>query len=64
MIFAYGTAAVLFFGHLFFPQPRPFDQHPRRICDLCRLLARPIGGIVFGHIGDKVGRKKRWWPPS
>ncbi len=63
--FAYGTAAVLFFGHLFFPSHDPLISTLAAFATYAvGFLARPIGGIVFGHIGDKVGRKKRWWPPS
>lgn len=57
--FAYGTAAVLFFGHLFFPSSDPLISTLAAFATYAvGFLARPIGGIVFGHIGDKVGRKK------
>lgn len=57
--FAYGTAAVLFFGHLFFPSTDPLIGTLAAFATYAvGFLARPIGGIVFGHIGDKVGRKK------
>lgn len=57
--FAYGTAAVLFFGHLFFPSTDPLVSTLAAFATYAvGFLARPIGGIVFGHIGDKVGRKK------
>ncbi|WP_413736793.1 MFS transporter [Sodalis sp. RH21] len=57
--FAYGTAAVLFFGHLFFPSADPLVSTLAAFATYAvGFLARPIGGIVFGHIGDKVGRKK------
>ncbi len=57
--FAYGTAAVLFFGHLFFPSHDPLISTLAAFATYAvGFLARPIGGIVFGHIGDKVGRKK------
>ncbi|NDL63338.1 MFS transporter [Acerihabitans arboris] len=57
--FAYGTAAVLFFGHLFFPSTDPLISTLAAFATYAvGFLARPIGGIVFGHIGDKVGRKK------
>lgn len=57
--FAYGTAAVLFFGHLFFPSDDPFISTLAAFATYAvGFFARPIGGIVFGHIGDKVGRKK------
>ena len=55
----YGTAAVLFFGHLFFPSHDPLISTLAAFATYAvGFLARPIGGIVFGHIGDKVGRKK------
>lgn len=57
--FAYGTAAVLFFGHLFFPSDDPLISTLAAFATYAVFfLARPLGGIVFGHIGDKVGRKK------
>ncbi|WP_413740389.1 MFS transporter [Sodalis sp. RH14] len=57
--FAYGTAAVLFFGHLFFPSNDPLVSTLAAFATYAvGFLARPVGGIVFGHIGDKVGRKK------
>ncbi|WP_130835634.1 MFS transporter [[Erwinia] mediterraneensis] len=57
--FAYGTAAVLFFGHLFFPSDNPLISTLAAFATYAvGFLARPVGGIIFGHIGDKVGRKK------
>lgn len=57
--FAYGTAAVLFFGQLFFPSNDPFISTLAAFATYAvGFFARPIGGIVFGHMGDKVGRKK------
>lgn len=57
--FAYGTAAVLFFGHLFFPSENPLISTLAAFATYAvGFLARPLGGIVFGHMGDKVGRKK------
>lgn len=57
--FAYGTAAVLFFGHLFFPSDNPLVSTLAAFASYAvGFLARPVGGIIFGHIGDKVGRKK------
>ncbi|GAA3579302.1 MFS transporter [Gibbsiella quercinecans] len=57
--FAYGTAAVLFFGQLFFPNADPLISTLAAFATYAvGFLARPLGGIVFGHIGDKVGRKK------
>lgn len=57
--FAYGTAAVLFFGQLFFPSDNPLVSTLAAFATYAvGFLARPVGGIIFGHIGDKVGRKK------
>jgi metabolite-proton symporter len=57
--FLYGTAAALVFNKLFFPN---FDPLVGTILAFATFsvgfLARPIGGIVFGHFGDKIGRKK------
>lgn len=57
--FIYGTAAALVFPTLFFP-----DDMPRYVALIASFstfavgfLARPIGGVVFGHFGDRVGRK-------
>jgi metabolite-proton symporter len=57
--FIYGTAAALVFPTLFFS-----DDMPRYVSLLASFstfavgfLARPVGGVVFGHFGDRVGRK-------
>ena len=58
--FLYGTAAALVFPTLYFPA----DLSPlvALIASFSTFavgfLARPIGGVVFGHFGDRVGRKK------
>lgn len=56
--YIYGTAAVLVFPVLFFP---PSDPTAARLASLATFgiafLARPIGSAVFGHFGDRVGRK-------
>lgn len=56
--FIYGTAAALIFNKLFFPA---FDPLTGTLASFATytvgFLARPLGGIVFGHFGDKVGRK-------
>ncbi|MBU8816802.1 MHS family MFS transporter [Mycolicibacterium goodii] len=56
--FLYGTAAALIFSPLFFPAVSPaigliaaFGTYA------VGFLARPLGGIIAGHIGDRVGRK-------
>ena len=57
--FLYGTAAALVFPVLFFPEDLP--AYVALIASFSTFavgfLARPIGGIVFGHFGDRVGRK-------
>ncbi|WP_166037672.1 MFS transporter [Sphingosinicella sp. YJ22] len=57
--FLYGTAATLVFGTLFFPATgNPLDGIIAAFATYAvGFIARPLGGIVFGHIGDKVGRK-------
>ncbi|MBP8231330.1 MAG: MHS family MFS transporter [Rhizorhabdus sp.] len=57
--FLYGTAATLVFGKLFFPQTgNELDGIIAAFGTYAvGFIARPLGGIVFGHIGDKVGRK-------
>lgn len=58
--FVYGTAAALVFPKLFFPATlSPFVAQIAAFSTFAvGFLARPIGGAVFGHIGDLVGRKK------
>ncbi|WP_106639158.1 MFS transporter [Allosphingosinicella vermicomposti] len=57
--FLYGTAATLVFGKLFFPQTgNELDGIIAAFATYAvGFLARPLGGIVFGHIGDRIGRK-------
>ena len=54
----YGTAAALVFGNLFFPK---FDPLTGTLASLgtfaVGFFARPLGGILFGHFGDRIGRK-------
>jgi len=56
--FLYGTAAALVFNKLFFPT---FDPMIGTLLAFATLglgfVARPLGGLVFGHYGDKIGRK-------
>ena len=56
--FLYGTAAALVFNKLFFPR---FDPLVGTILAFATFavgfVARPIGGVVFGHYGDRIGRK-------
>jgi MHS family shikimate/dehydroshikimate transporter-like MFS transporter len=56
--FIYGTASGLIFGHLFFPGASPAIGTIAAFATFgVGFLARPIGGIVFGHYGDRAGRK-------
>jgi MHS family shikimate/dehydroshikimate transporter-like MFS transporter len=56
--FLYGTAAALVFGALFFPQADPLTGTLLAFATFSvGFVARPLGGIVFGHYGDRVGRK-------
>ncbi|MFJ3186969.1 MFS transporter [Streptomyces halstedii] len=56
--FIYGTAAALALGDLFFPSLSPTAQTLSAFATFAvGFLARPLGGILFGHIGDRVGRK-------
>jgi MHS family shikimate/dehydroshikimate transporter-like MFS transporter len=56
--FVYGTAAALIFPKLFFPQFSPFAGTMASFATFgVGLIARPVGGVVFGHFGDRVGRK-------
>lgn len=58
--FLYGTASALVFGQLFFRQTdRPIDGIIAAFALYAvGFLARPLGGLVFGHYGDKFGRKR------
>ncbi|MER6902124.1 MFS transporter, partial [Amycolatopsis sp. NPDC000740] len=57
--YAYSTAASLVFGKLFFPEgTSPLVGLMASFATYAvGFLARPLGGIVFGHFGDRVGRK-------
>ncbi|TXS22082.1 MFS transporter [Streptomyces sp. adm13(2018)] len=57
--FLYGSAAALVFNTLFFPTADPLvGTLIAFITYAIGFAARPLGGIVFGHFGDKIGRKK------
>jgi metabolite-proton symporter len=57
--FLYGSAAALVFGPLFFPDSEPAAATLLAFGTYAvGFAARPLGGIVFGHFGDRVGRKK------
>ncbi|WP_150301254.1 MFS transporter [Pseudomonas profundi] len=56
--YVYATAAVLVFPHLFFP---PGNETTALLASFAifgaAMIARPLGAVFFGHLGDKVGRK-------
>ena len=57
--FLYGSAAALVFPALFFPESDPVTGTLLAFGTYAvGFAARPLGGIVFGHFGDRVGRKK------
>jgi MFS transporter, MHS family, shikimate and dehydroshikimate transport protein len=54
----YAASAALVFGHLFFPELSPLAGTLAAFATYAiGFFARPIGGIIFSHYGDKVGRK-------
>ncbi|BBB00861.1 putative transporter [Actinacidiphila reveromycinica] len=56
--FAYGTAASLVFGSVFFPNSSPSNGTLASFATFgVGFAARPIGGFVFSHFGDRLGRK-------
>jgi MFS family permease len=56
--YIYGTAAALVFGPLFFPSESPSAQLMLSFMSFgLAFFARPVGAIVFGHYGDRIGRK-------
>ncbi|CAM05850.1 metabolite-proton symporter [Saccharopolyspora erythraea NRRL 2338] len=57
--FLYGSAAALVFNKLFFPAGDPLiGTMLAFITYAVGFVARPLGGLVFGHYGDRLGRKK------
>jgi len=57
--FLYGSAAALVFNKLFFPESDPLTGTLLAFATYAiGFVARPLGGLVFGHHGDKLGRKK------
>lgn len=56
--FIYGTASALVFSKLFFPAEDEFLSKMASLGSFAvGFFARPLGGIVFGHFGDRIGRK-------
>lgn len=57
--FLYGTAAALVFNKLFFPAEDPLVGTMLAFATYALgFVARPLGGVVFGHFGDRIGRKR------
>ncbi|MEV4397580.1 MFS transporter [Nonomuraea sp. NPDC049607] len=56
--FLYGSAAALVFNKLFFPESDPLTGTLLSFLTYAvGFVARPLGGLVFGHFGDRLGRK-------
>jgi len=55
--FLYGTAAALIFPKLYFPSDNEFlSQISAFGTFTVGFLARPFGGVIFGYMGDRIGR--------
>jgi metabolite-proton symporter len=56
--FLYGIATAIVFRKLFFPELAPFAGQIASLSTFTiGFIARPIGGLIFGYLGDRVGRK-------
>lgn len=56
--YIYATAAVIIFPHIFFPQGDPAAATLQSLATFAiAFIARPIGSALFGHFGDRIGRK-------
>ena len=56
--YIYATAAVLVFPRLFFPAADPASATLESLATFgIAFLARPVGSVLFGHFGDRIGRK-------
>ncbi len=56
--YIYGTAAVLVFPQLFFPAGNPTTATLQSLATFAlAFFARPVGSALFGHFGDRIGRK-------
>src|SRR5687768_12825985 len=58
--FLYATASAVVFGRLFFPSDTdPLVGTMAAFAGFAvGFAARPLGGVIFGHIGDRLGRKR------
>src|SRR6202020_2650923 len=57
--YIYATAAVLVFPKLFFPNSDPTTSTLASLATFAvAFIARPIGSTLFGHFGDRIGRKR------
>jgi len=62
--YIYATAAVLVFPRLFFPNGDPATAMLQSFATFAlAFFARPIGSALFGHFGDRIGRRRRWSRP-
>jgi metabolite-proton symporter len=56
--FLYGTVAGIVFNKLYFPSGDPFVSTMLAYTTFAvGFIARPLGGVIFGHFGDRIGRK-------
>lgn len=57
--FLYGTMSAIVFANLFFPSDNPVTSQLLALASFAlAFLIRPLGGVIFAHIGDRIGRKK------
>lgn len=56
--YVYATAAALILGTIFFPETDPVTGTLASFATLAvGFIARPMAGVIFGHLGDRLGRK-------
>jgi len=58
--FIFGTCSVLVFNKVFYRGRTPLYRPAILGTFAVGFLARPLGGIVFGVLGDRIGRKRCW----
>ncbi|WP_346921199.1 MFS transporter [Glutamicibacter creatinolyticus] len=57
--FLYGTAAALIFNHQYFTSDNPLVASMAAFATFAvGFIARPLGAVIFGHLGDTIGRRK------